>query len=309
MAAKSVPCNRNEISDYFAFGDILGSGSYGKVYESIVLPRATDELNIPVAMVAIKEVKLNKASINKAYNEIKFLKTVDNPRSIKYYGCFYNPDKIEADPIMNLLGVKTIYIVMELANGLDYDSLMKTFSKIIVSPLPVVVHVQILRELALAIHDLHALGIAHQDLKPQNVMVYVNEGVISIKLIDYGISCHLLEKYGECHRIVGTEKYSDPQKIPGIPESVKAADWWAFGETTRDLRNLIKYKGDSLYAPILDIFAGLTNAKLNQDERPQPEYIVASFNELADSLLVKNSVDMQNFTQGFNTIVKLMRKH
>jgi len=67
------------------------------------------------------------------------------------------------------------------------------------------------------------LGIAHRDIKPQNIVCTLKQDLI--KLIDFGVS----EKVGENNTMVGTIKYHPPEIYKEGPIDGTKADIWAAG--------------------------------------------------------------------------------
>jgi serine/threonine protein kinase len=85
----------------------------------------------------------------------------------------------------------------------------------------------IAKNIAIAIDALHKAGLIHRDIKLENIMVLPD---FSIKLIDYGFTCKIGSGSEVCKGRMGTEGYTDPSVVLGDIESLKKADWWAFGQ-------------------------------------------------------------------------------
>lgn len=82
------------------------------------------------------------------------------------------------------------------------------------------------RDLGNAIADLHAAGLAHGDIKPQNVMVTEVDGQPRAVLLDLGLSvaAHTAIAHG------GTRRYLAPEAFSANVESdARARDLWALG--------------------------------------------------------------------------------
>lgn len=76
-----------------------------------------------------------------------------------------------------------------------------------------------------ALHHIHSHGIAHLDVKPENVVV---DGWGCARLIDFGLSC---ESEHVEHR-VGTRAYACPEMwwcADGVKKNAFAADAWSYG--------------------------------------------------------------------------------
>ncbi|WP_338848124.1 TOMM system kinase/cyclase fusion protein [Massilia sp. W12] len=90
---------------------------------------------------------------------------------------------------------------------------------------------QVLDALACA----HAQGIAHRDLKPQNVMVMHTGTRANVKVLDFGIATFIPERQQQDYRqltmtqeTMGTPSYSAPEQLRGEPPTVKS-DLYAWG--------------------------------------------------------------------------------
>ncbi len=70
---------------------------------------------------------------------------------------------------------------------------------------------RIIRELALALHYVHAHGVVHRDIKPQNILM--KEG--NPKLADFGLAVSEIEQLSERPGIVGTYSYMSPEQVRG----------------------------------------------------------------------------------------------
>ena len=109
-------------------------------------------------------------------------------------------------------------------------------------------------KLAIAIDDLHKLGIIHNDIKIENIMVIENDSKdlnnnLDIKLFDYGFACEL-SNIDKCFLSDGTIKRSDgfintvttytSNTINKYTEAekkniFKRKDWWAYIITIFDM--------------------------------------------------------------------------
>ena|SRR5258706_15581032 len=102
--------------------------------------------------------------------EIVYLRRLDSPNIVKYYETYENEDYV--------------YIVMEYCHGIDLFDMIskrsenhKTFKEKDAA--------MIMQKIFKAVSHVHSQGIAHRDIKAENVMVS-RDG--SIKLIDFGLS-------------------------------------------------------------------------------------------------------------------------
>ena len=77
----------------------------------------------------------------------------------------------------------------------------------------------------MAIGYLHSKGIAHRDLKLENILVD-KDGYI--KIIDYGLAKMLKEEEAESYSFCGTAEYLAPEMVNNSGHD-KSVDWWALG--------------------------------------------------------------------------------
>uniref|UniRef100_A0A182W861 Protein kinase domain-containing protein n=1 Tax=Anopheles minimus TaxID=112268 RepID=A0A182W861_9DIPT len=100
------------------------------------------------------------------------------------------------------------------------------------------------RQLALAVQYLHESGIAHRDLKCENILLSAN---LNVKLSDFGFARYVAEKNRQPElstTFCGSFDYSAPELLKGKPYNPKASDLWALGVVLYMLLNKsIPFKG------------------------------------------------------------------
>lgn len=148
------------LKNYDLIGSI-GKGTYGQVYLGI--DHNTRE------KVAIKK----SSNVNKAAKEAKLLKDLKKHKHLLEYKEFF----IEGDHS---------YLITEYIEGKplgyvnkDYQIIGQKFSK----DTSIKLTIQILK----ALHYLHSIGITHNDIKPQNIILgTTSKNHLNIKIIDFG---------------------------------------------------------------------------------------------------------------------------
>jgi len=82
-------------------------------------------------------------------------------------------------------------------------------------------------EIFLALQYLHSLGIAHRDLKPDNIMIGESD---HIKIMDFGVAFKIDPKLGRTGSVrkIGARGFKAPEMLTG-KEYGFSIDWWNFG--------------------------------------------------------------------------------
>ncbi|KAL3806920.1 hypothetical protein ACHAXA_005492 [Cyclostephanos tholiformis] len=87
---------------------------------------------------------------------------------------------------------------------------------------------RILGQILDALSHMHGLGIAHRDVKPENVMFATTDDDSPVRLIDLGLSRgHDGASEGPMSRVVGTPYYIAPEVLRGKYD--KSCDLWSVG--------------------------------------------------------------------------------
>ena len=70
-------------------------------------------------------------------------------------------------------------------------------------------------QLAEAVMYLHSEGIAHRDLKLENILIAVKNGIYMVKIIDFGLCCNVYRYWDSpCpNKVMGTARYFAPEII------------------------------------------------------------------------------------------------
>ena len=142
---------------------IIGNGSFGVVFQATVVQ--TKEI------VAIKKVLQDKRFKNR---ELQIMKQLKHPHVVELKHCFYSngekPDELYLNLVLEFVP-ETVYRVAR-----NYHK-KKEYMPILYVKLYAY---QLCRSLAY----IHALGICHRDIKPQNLLIDHSKGIL--KLCDFG---------------------------------------------------------------------------------------------------------------------------
>ena len=147
---------------------------------------------------------LNKASLIK---EIQVLEVLSHPNIVKIYDC--------------IDGEKIVAIVLELIPGLPLNKYMAKSEH---HKLDEDEAAKIFKQIVLAVEYCHSKGIAHRDLKLENILITENG---EVKLIDFGFSVWVKE--GKIKIFSGTRTYMSPEIITKPEYEGPPTDVWALG--------------------------------------------------------------------------------
>lgn len=192
------------IKEHYLLGELLGAGGFGLTYlaydrsraETVAIKeffpgkicrRSQDYLVIPTR----SEDVYNK-SVQMFYEEAKTL--------FKLNGC---------PSVVNVKGFfranNTAYLVMEYVEGQS----LKEFCRNNMGHVPVTQAKHITVQAALALSEVHDMGIIHSDISPSNILI-APDG--DIKLIDFGASRSFISKEEVAFQIQLKPSYAPPEQ-------------------------------------------------------------------------------------------------
>ncbi|MFN7731617.1 MAG: serine/threonine protein kinase [Pirellula sp.] len=147
-------------------------------------------------------------------------------REIQAAGQLQHPGIVTATDAGSQSGMQ--YLAMEFVDGLDLGKLMRG-----ISPIPTADACEIARQLALALHHAHQLGMIHRDIKPSNVML---DRAGRVKLLDFGlVHFHRWDgPVGELTTVgqfLGTLDYMAPEQAERSETVDARSDLYSLGAT------------------------------------------------------------------------------
>ncbi len=183
------------LDDRYRLLALLGEGSGGVVYQ------ARDQLlEVDVAIKVLFE----------QFGEAQNSREAEIALALRHAG-LVSSFALQREP-------RGSYIVMELLTG---GTLAERVQRS--GPLPPTEAVDALRILASALAYVHAQGILHRDIKPQNV-IYSAAG--EPKLMDFGIARAMVHD-GTMTQDIGTHRYAAPEQLGGHPD--ERSDLYSLG--------------------------------------------------------------------------------
>ncbi|GAV69576.1 Pkinase domain-containing protein/NAF domain-containing protein [Cephalotus follicularis] len=190
----------------YQLGRLLGRGSFAKVHSA----RSLVDNTTTVAIKIIDKTKTVDAAM-----EPRIIREVEAMRRLQHH-----PNILKIHEVM---ASKTkIYLIMELATGGEL------FSKLLRrGRLSEPAARNYLQQLVSALHFCHQNGVAHRDLKPQNLLLDHNG---SLKVSDFGLSALPDQlKNGLLHTACGTPAYTAPEVVSRRGYDGAKADAWSCG--------------------------------------------------------------------------------
>ncbi|XVE81720.1 hypothetical protein DITRI_Ditri15bG0088500 [Diplodiscus trichospermus] len=189
----------------YQLGRLLGRGSFAKVHEATLL----EDNNSVVAVKVIDKTKTDAAM------EPRIIREVSAMRRLQHH-----PNILKIHEVM---ATKTkIYLVMELATGGELFAKVLRRGRLAESAAR-----RYFSQLVSALHFCHQNGVAHRDLKPQNLLLDRNG---NLKVSDFGLSA-LPEQLndGLLHTACGTPAYTAPEVVRRKGYNGSKADAWSCG--------------------------------------------------------------------------------
>lgn len=188
------------------------------------------------------------------------------------------------------------YLVMEYIDGGTLQE------QINLGPVAIRDAARIVRDLALAVAEVHSLGIVHRDIKPANVLLTRSRDADTLvpKLVDFGIA-RIWEDDASLTRtgaIVGTPNYMAPEQTgyaPSCGQPGPATDIHALGGVLYALlTGKPPYEGDNVHAVLFKIATGhFTPCRsLRSDVPADLESIVARCLEYSPRRRFSNARDL-----------------
>jgi len=168
--------------------------------------------------VVLKKLHIPKIDDELLYNEITACTVVKHSGIVKLHTFWKEKDDY--------------FILMEYVNGMDLFAFME---KSDFTPLKEKVARKHFLELLSSVLYLHRNGIAHRDIKMENIIITEQE---KVKLIDFGLCTFMSKKAGNTEgdgdeilstRWCGSEDYVCPEILQQKPYSGIKADVWSMG--------------------------------------------------------------------------------
>mmetsp|Transcript_7985 Transcript_7985/g.8767 ORF Transcript_7985/g.8767 Transcript_7985/m.8767 type:complete len:384 (+) Transcript_7985:150-1301(+) len=190
---------------------VLGSGSFGIVYQAQVVETGES--------VAIKKVFQDKRYKNR---ELQIMKELRHQNVVELKHAFYTSGDKPGETYLN--------VVMEFCSDTVYR-VMKHYIKM-KQPVPHIFVQLYSYQMSRACAYIHAVGICHRDIKPQNLLV--DGRTHTLKLCDFGSAKRLVK--GEPNvAYICSRYYRAPELIFGATDYTTIIDIWSTACVTAEL--------------------------------------------------------------------------
>eukprot|EP00873_Tetraselmis_striata_P015680 jgi/Tetstr1/435944/TSEL_024825.t1 len=193
--------NYEPIRSCYNVGNLVGAGSFSVV-------RTATHLNTH-ERVAVKvfSQKMKRATV---VNELRILQSLDHRNILRYREHFEEDGQY-------LLVTEYLQGRDLLSSVVDRGSYAEEDARAVI--------IQILEALA----HVHSKGVAHRDLKLENIMLCSKLDSTTLKIIDFGLAGCISEERPCLTEVCGTPSYAAPEVLQRDAEYDTQCDMWAVG--------------------------------------------------------------------------------
>eukprot|EP00730_Choanoeca_flexa_P004893 TRINITY_DN11833_c0_g1_i1.p2 TRINITY_DN11833_c0_g1~~TRINITY_DN11833_c0_g1_i1.p2 ORF type:complete len:386 (+),score=63.72 TRINITY_DN11833_c0_g1_i1:387-1544(+) len=247
------------VTEEISYSDtsIIGKGSFGVVFQVFLHTRNE--------RVAIKKVLQDRRFKNR---ELSIMRSLAHPNITHLHYFFYSSGSKKDEIYLNL--------VVEFIPENMYQVLRRHTKQR--RPLPLLMVKLFAYQMFRALAYLHAKGICHRDIKPQNLLVDAARGIL--KLCDFGSAKILVE--GEPNvAYICSRYYRAPELIFGATHYSVRIDCWSSGCVLAEmLLGVPLFPGESGVDQLVEIIKVLGTPTREQIEAMNPSYRTFKFPQI-----------------------------
>lgn len=220
--SRSHPFPEDDVQRDLQLHKQIGEGGFGKVYLATLVVDPKTQQTTSVAVKRVPEGRMDMREID-LQSKLSHL-----PSCHRYVACIYDHER---DPIS-----KDHLIIMEYIRGPDLFQWLLEYPR---RQLSVPQLYDFFKQLLRGLKYIHGQGIAHGDIKMENIMVDVSRKYPRLKYIDLGFGCDA--KACETSPVLHGTRYLTPPEAFGVDAHkrglsvMKAADLWALGTTLAEV--------------------------------------------------------------------------
>ncbi len=227
------------IAERYMLERVLGSGGCGAVFKArhVVTQRR-------IALKVIPCVELEDGAVQRFRLEASAPATINHPSLVDVYDAGYDPSG------------PCLYVAQELLHGRDLRAELEARGN-----LPWQEAVALLVPAMAAVTAAHRAGVLQRDIKPENLFLSLDRGVITTKVLDWGVALAPQKKTRVTTEgsVVGTPWYLAPEIVGTSHNASVQSDVWAmacvlfeciYGNTPFDGETCTDVMASVLTAPI-----------------------------------------------------------
>lgn len=239
---------------------VIGNGSFGVVFAARLLNVPKEEEDI-----AIKKVLQDKRFKNR---ELQIMRLVSHPNVVELRSFFYSNGDKKDEVYLNL--------VLEYVPETVYRA-SRHYVKL-KQPMPILQVKLYMYQLLRSLAYIHSVGICHRDIKPQNLLLNPQTGVL--KLCDFGSAKILIA--GEPNvSYICSRYYRAPELIFGATNYSTSIDIWSTGCVMAELMlGQPLFPGESGIDQLVEIIKILGTPTREQIKTMNPNYMEHKFPQI-----------------------------
>jgi glycogen synthase kinase 3 beta len=236
---------------------VIGNGSFGVVYQARLME--TGEL------VAIKKVLQDKRFKNR---ELQIMRKLEHQNIVKLKYFFYSSGEKKDEVFLNLVLEYVPETVYRVAR--HYSKSKQT--------IPIIFIKMYMYQLFRSLAYIHSQGVCHRDIKPQNLLLDPETGVL--KLCDFG-SAKVLVRGEPNVSYICSRYYRAPELIFGATDYTCQIDVWSAGCVLAELLlGQPIFPGDSGVDQLVEIIKVLGTPTREQIREMNPNYSEFKFPQI-----------------------------
>ncbi|KIM29013.1 hypothetical protein M408DRAFT_126592 [Serendipita vermifera MAFF 305830] len=239
---------------------VIGNGSFGVVFAARLLnvPKEEEE-------IAIKKVLQDKRFKNR---ELQIMRLVSHPNVVELRSFFYSNGEKKDEVYLNL--------VLEFVPETVYRA-SRHYVKL-KQPMPILQVKLYMYQLLRSLAYIHSVGICHRDIKPQNLLLNPQTGIL--KLCDFG-SAKILVAGEPNVSYICSRYYRAPELIFGATNYSTNIDIWSTGCVMAELMlGQPLFPGESGIDQLVEIIKILGTPTREQIKTMNPNYMEHKFPQI-----------------------------
>ncbi|XP_050414228.1 serine/threonine-protein kinase Nek5 isoform X2 [Patella vulgata] len=194
---------RGEHPEVYSLGEILGAGTYGKVY----LATAKNGEQSAIKQINVEDLRHDTAEMENFAREINNLSSLTHKNILCYLDSWQDDERAYIYIKTEYCSKKDLWNYVN-ATGIPDEQQLRSW----------------IYQIASALKHMHERGYIHRNVKPANVMVIED---LTLKLGDFGTS-RLIPKSSILTTVIGTPYFMCPEML-NYKSYSKPADIWSFG--------------------------------------------------------------------------------